>query len=296
MKLRFGVLAAVVAAACGDHALPADIPPEAFCPVPAEATDAPPPFETSRFVAHAGGSPYGLLQEERYTNTREAFEVSYANGFRTFELDLIRLADGEVVVAHDYHEDEYGLAEGSFPTLTRDELAGARWRDKYDLLFADDLVALMLEHPDIWVILDTKLGAHLEIAEHLVAQAPAEVLDRMVPHLASEEHAVALAALYPFPERMIAVYRWGGSDASQLERMARLGIDNIMMWWDSRWSEATQAAMDAAGHHVWVHTPDAPMVIDDFIDRGVGVYSDGWIRCGQGPTRSSSKVSAPPSA
>lgn len=272
------ITAAALAAACVE-ADPNPVPPEAFCEVPSEP-GALAPLESHRFVAHAGGSPRGLLQEELYTNSREAFEVSYRNGFRVFELDLILLADGEVLVAHDFHEDEYGLRDGTFPSLTRPELEGRRWRGKYELLFGDDLIALMVEHPDVWIVLDTKLDGHVAIAEALVALAPDDgVRDRMVPHLASEEHAAALDAIHRFPERMIAMYRWGGNDAQLVDDMQRLGIDDVMMWWDRRWSEEVQAAVEAIGGHVWVHTPEDPAVLEEFVDRGVGVYSDGWIRC-----------------
>lgn len=262
-------------AGCGDDLRE----PQATCAGEAPA-GALAPFENQAYIAHAGGSPYGLLQLEPYTNSREAFAVSYANGFRAFEFDLIRLADGEVLVAHDYREDEYGLPDGTFPTLTRPEVEDLRWMGKYPVMFAEDLIGLMVDHPDAWIILDTKLGNHAAIAAALVAAAPDDtVRDRMVPHLTSEAHVIELEAVYPFPERMIANYQWDGTDAEQLERMERLGIDNIMMSWKWRWSEETQATMDAAGRHVWVHTPAEPEQMLDFTARGVGVYSDGWIEC-----------------
>jgi glycerophosphoryl diester phosphodiesterase len=260
---------------------PFEPPAGALCDPLPEAASSLQPLESHGFVAHAGGSPQGLLQEERYTNAREAFEVAYANGFRVFEFDLVLLGDGDVVVAHDFHEHEYGFSDGSFPRLSRTDLEGARWRGQYALMFGEDLIELMVEYPDVWVILDTKLDGHVEIDRKLIELAPDDsVRDRMVPHLASEEHVAALAEIYPFPEQMVAVYRWGGSDSQQVERMQRLGIDNIMMWWDSRWSETTQATLDAAGANVWVHSPDDPDVIRDFRGRGVGVYSNGWIDCG----------------
>lgn len=252
----------------------------ALCDVPAITPAGLPPFGPDLFVAHAGGSPGGLAQTEPYTNSREAFEASYANGFRAFELDLVRLADGEVVVAHDFHEGEYGLA-AMFPTLTRAEVEGARWRGKYEVLFGDDLIELMVAYPDTWIVLDTKLDGHLAIAEALVALAPDDgVRDRMVPHLANEAHAAALADVWPFPERMIARYRWNEPAGALVDAMARLDIDNVMMWWDRQWTEADQAVFDAAGANVWVHTPHEPEVIRDFRGRGIGVYSDGWIECG----------------
>jgi len=273
-------IVAVVASGCGDVVPPFEPPPEAFCATPPTLPGTLPPFEALGFVAHAGGSPDGLLQGEPYTNTREAFEVSYANGYRAFELDMIYLADGEVVIAHDHHEPEYGLRFGTFPELARDDGEGARWRGKYEVMFAEDVIELMVEHPDIWLVLDTKIDFHAEIAGVLVELAPDDsVRDRIVPHLANEDHVAALEEIYPFPERLLAHYKWPGNDAQELERMDRLGVDNIMMNWDRRWSEDSQQAFEAAGYHVWVHSPEDPAVIEEFRARGVGVYTNGYISC-----------------
>jgi glycerophosphoryl diester phosphodiesterase len=250
----------------------------ALCPDPPELPDELAPIEELAMVAHAGGSPLGLEQLEPYSNSREAFEISYANGFRVFEFDFLVLADGAVVAAHDYHEAEYGLSI-SFHDATRAEVEGAMWRGKYEVMFAEDIIDLMVLYPTIWIILDSKWG-HVEVAKAMVELAPdTSVLDRIVPHLASDEHAAAIPDIYPFPEQMVAGYRWRGSDDEFLFRMDRYGVDNIMLWWDTRWSEALQERLDQAGRHVWVHTPEDPQVIEDFLARGVGVYSNGWIAC-----------------
>lgn len=236
------------------------------------------PIDELGFVAHAGGSPGGLLQTEHYSNTREAFEVSYLNGFRTYELDFVTLADGTVVAAHDYHEERYGL-DIMFTEATREDLEGALWQDRYPLLFAEDVIDLLVEYPDVWLIIDSKWD-HTLVAQTLVDLAPdASVADRLVPHLASAEHTAELEEVYPFPERMIAGYRWRTSDDGYLGAMAQYGIDNIMLWWDRRWTTELQARMDEAGYHVWVHTPEEAEVIEDFRSDGIGVYSNGYITC-----------------
>ena len=49
------------------------------------------PHEPLRFIAHAGGRIEGM----NYTNSLEALNNSYKNGFRLFELDIIETSDGE---------------------------------------------------------------------------------------------------------------------------------------------------------------------------------------------------------
>ena len=234
------------------------------------------PLEDHRFVAHAGGSPHGLDQVPPYTNSREAFEASYKNGFRVYEFDMITLGDGTVNLAHENHEEHYGL-DIKFPAATRADMVGRRYDGRYELMFAEDLIDIMVNHPDIWVIIDSKWD-HEAIAQTLVAMAPNDaVRDRLVPHLVSAEHTHNLIEIYPFPEQMIALYRWDGGDYSVIYRMKTYGVDNVMMWWDRRWSEQTQRTLSAAGLKVWVHTPGEGKLIEWLLSRNARVYSDGYI-------------------
>lgn len=56
--------------------------------------------DTSRFIAHAGGTIKGFS----YTNSLEALNLSYNKGFRLFELDIMKTSDGEYVAVHGWDE------------------------------------------------------------------------------------------------------------------------------------------------------------------------------------------------
>ena len=236
------------------------------------------PLQDLRYVAHAGGSPQGLEPYEVYTNSREAFEISYRNGFRAFEFDFVRLGDGTVIAAHDAYEPRYGL-DMAFADATRGDVEGRKLDGRYPLLFASDIIELMADYPDVWVIIDSK-WEHAEVARTFVNLTSDEsILDRLVPHLASSEHVAELEALYPFPQRMVALYRWPLGDEAIVETMQARGLDSVMMWWNQRWTPRAQRLLDDADIHVWVHTPAQIAVIDDFLSRGVRVYTDGYIQC-----------------
>ncbi len=51
-----------------------------------------------RYIAHAGGEVKGI----KSTNSKEALDENYKKGFRLFELDIIKTADGKLVAAHDW--------------------------------------------------------------------------------------------------------------------------------------------------------------------------------------------------
>jgi len=80
-------------------------------------------------VAHA----FGPIEGHAYTNSLEAFQHNYARGFRVFECDQVLLADGTVLVAHD------GLEA-----------------NRYTILRSDDLLQLLVDHPDVFLIPDPK--------------------------------------------------------------------------------------------------------------------------------------------
>jgi hypothetical protein len=266
---------AVLLVGCGDN----DALPPALCPAESAPQAAPSPFAETRFVAHAFGSPSGLQQLEHYTESREGFEVSYRNGFRAFEIDLMRLADGSVAAVHDGAEKKYGITDKRFTELTRSELEGRRWNGKYPVLFAEDIVELFVAHPDAYLILDTKC-CHEDIARTFVELAPDDsVRDRIIPHVTGDSHAMALPAIYPFPEQLYARYQWPGTDDQLLARMDHFELHDVMMWWDKEWTEDFQSRADALGYHVWVHSPEDPAVIEDFTARGVGTYTEGYITC-----------------
>lgn len=49
-------------------------------------------------IAHAGGS----IDDKTYTNSLEALNVNYANGYELFEIDFIWTSDGHLVCLHDW--------------------------------------------------------------------------------------------------------------------------------------------------------------------------------------------------
>ena len=77
---------------------------------PEEAPTSSETIQISDIIAHAGGAIIGDGRVSIYTNSREAFELNYRLGFRTFEMDLELTSDGKLASVHDW--DDYGLKNG----------------------------------------------------------------------------------------------------------------------------------------------------------------------------------------
>lgn len=106
--------------------------------------------DTSRFIAHAGG----MIDNNSYTNSIEALDLNYSNGFRLFELDIIETKDGYYVAAHDWESwSRYTKYSGELPASLKDF--------KNNLLFGQFTPIAMEEinqwfksHPDCILITD----------------------------------------------------------------------------------------------------------------------------------------------
>ena len=113
-------------------------------------------------IAHAGGAVGGVA----FTNSAEALAGSLAAGRRVFELDFAELADGSLVLAHDFDDlpappaDTAAFLAAPEPNgLTRMDLAA--------------FVAWVRANPGVTVITDTKFeGGALRLAAALEAHLP----------------------------------------------------------------------------------------------------------------------------
>ena len=250
-------------------------------------------YDPYGFVAHALGSVDGLL----YTNTLEAFQRNYGRGFRVFEADHVLLADGTALVAHDRSEGNYNL-DRPFRESTWADLvaAGQKYQGTYTILRSQDVLRLMADHPDIYVIGDFK-WSRPEIFRAYVRQATAmgrpDLLERLLPHVAHQDDLNAYRAYYPMRNYVLALYftqaKGWYDDAEVVDLVGRNRTPAVMMWWRDRDPSLSLAdngrqgrryrqpfvdSLRAAGAVVYVHSLADPAQVQRFWDLGIGVYSD----------------------
>jgi len=264
-------------------------------------------FNPYGYVAHAMGPTAAdadsLGRQFGYSNSLEAFEHNYARGFRVFESDWVRLADGTVLSAHDGTESRYGLPPGvTFAEARREQLSGVYSAGgasgpprHFTPLFAEDVPALLDAHPDLHLILDTKAD-HVAIARRFVqlTAGRADLLDRLMPHVADQSHLDQLRALYPIRNYVMALYRTQAfnrmDDDAVVDFVRRNRVPAVMMWFGTRnpalslrdnmgeqrrYTPSFEARLRAAGAVTYVHSLKDTDTLRSFVDRGVGVYSNG---------------------
>lgn len=105
-------------------------------------------YNKSSLISHALG---GVVNGKRimYSNSKEAFTYSMKEGFRLIECDILGMAKGELILAHDY---------GRFYEAEE---------DKYSMMTGMELLELVKKYPDVSCLIDVKWDSHDEYALYL---------------------------------------------------------------------------------------------------------------------------------
>ncbi len=110
-----------------------------------------PPSASDQLVAHAAGAVYGY----RRTNSEEALNTAYWNGFLYFELDFERTSDGKTVLIHDW-DSMAGRMFGRAGQLTLEEFRTSDTFMDLTVMDLDDLLKWLDRHPDCFIITDIR--------------------------------------------------------------------------------------------------------------------------------------------
>lgn len=122
-------------------------------------------YDTNRFIAHAGGK----IEGSTYTNSLEALDLSYKNGFRLFELDILESADSVFVAAHSW-EDWQNLTgyNGQLPPSSS-IFKQYKILDKYTPLDINDINNWFSGHPDAILVTD-KVNSPFRFSKSFIAK------------------------------------------------------------------------------------------------------------------------------
>jgi len=241
------------------------------------------------YIAHAAGGYEGRT----YTNSLEAFEHNYARGFRVFEIDFVVLGDGTVLAAHNGLEHYYGLTK-PFDQATWAEISGNKFDGKYTIMRSNEVVQLLRDHPDAYIVLDTKYQ-HDHIFRRFVSQTGGAhaLMDRVLPHIKDQAELDLYRNTWPLRNYIIALYRSQASgqldDPEAVQFIRNNRSPGVMMWWQDRDRSLTLAQnhfqsrrftptfagqVQAAGAIATVHTIRLSADVPRYETLAVGVYSD----------------------
>ena len=175
---------------------------------------APYAWTENRGIAHALGGINGMSN----TNTFEAMQGSYKNGFRLFEVDILPTSDGKLAVTHNYYEflsERYGRpipAEKTNEIPTKAEFMSHRVRGMYEPMEFEKLISIMSANKDIYIITDTKVTDPIQAKSQfdeivrVVKEVDPSVLDRIIPQIYNESMYDTVMSSHPFKSMIYTLY------------------------------------------------------------------------------------------
>ena len=160
-------------------------------------------------LAHAMGG----IDESVYTNSLEAFERAYENGFRVYEVDLVVTKEGEVVCSHEYLDENGEVVE--YSSFMQEKIEG-----KYTPVDLKKLIDLMESYPDIYIMTDIKwdnsMGSSNEdvitlvtaLVEEANMRQTKDLLDRMIIQIYNPKSYEIMKSIYPFKHYVYTLYHY----------------------------------------------------------------------------------------
>lgn len=218
-------------------------------------------WENYNIITHALGS----LDDLTYLNSRESFINYYDKGCRLFEVDLTRTSDGVWVCRHNWKESLGQWNGEEKKVLSSEEFLNTPIYGKYTPLTLEDLLKLLDEYPDAFVMVDSKqysvrnyqrtLEDYAQYREIAINAGIQHTLEQIIPEIYNFAMYPGTALLYRFPAYIYSL--WQDYSTEELNNIAEFcktnGIGAITIYKDY-WSEEIQKIFDEREILVYIYT------------------------------------------
>ncbi|MBR6541986.1 MAG: hypothetical protein IKT73_02140 [Anaerotignum sp.] len=236
----------------------------------------------NRLIAHA----FGEVDNKIETNSKEAFINAWENGFRVVEGDFTYTSDGVLVLRHDFEKDG-SYARLDIPTDS-DKVMDSQTFVNSPIIFeqtplrAADLLYLMAEYPDMYLVTDTKdtdkatvqrqFRDIVNIAKNI---GHPEVLDRIIPQLYNKGMIDWIREIHPFENWIFTLYLYNNPNYDDIAEFCKAkGIQTVTLHID-RATAVNVGKLKARGLKVYAHTTNRYLTMKNLLAVGVdGIYTD----------------------
>lgn len=164
----------------------------------------------NRYIMHALG---GMDGKYSYTNSIDALERTYAEGYRLFEVDVSFTSDNKLVLAHSTNniwkkadwEQRLGQTYYEGRTIpTYEEFMNFTIQGKFKATSFDELLDFMETHDDMFVMIDGNKRSYEDTVSFYTAivdsaQGREDVLQHMIVGGQTTDMIDAVRAVYDFP-------------------------------------------------------------------------------------------------
>jgi len=221
-------------------------------------------------IAHAGGGIHG----QNYSNSLEALDLNYANGFRIFEIDFSWTSDQQLVCLHDWEK----RFKKVFGYKIKQPLSFKEFNQLLDttnglhpctLQSLDDWVK---EHKDVKIITDVKYH-NLKAIVKILESYP-NLTNNLIPQFYQPNEYQVLKKL-GFNQLIWILYQYDGSYKSVVEHSNKMELLAVSM----RASQAKKKFADQLrnnGHNIFVYTVNDTKKVEKLVIKHnvSGIYTD----------------------
>lgn len=238
-------------------------------------------YEDNRLVAHA----LGAIEDKKETNSKEAFIHSWENGYKVMEADFSLTSDGIVVVRHDFDQDSYYNLEqrvNGSTEMNSSRFSSEKINFRYTPITAAQLLALLAEYEDVYLITDTKYTDTQRVQKEFTAIVDAaramgreDILNRVVVQIYNTEMLDTVKQIYPFTNWIYTLYQTPNPNYDEIAAFcANNGIDVVTINYEAVKKENVQK-LTAKGIRVYAHTVNRMLDFKMMLEAGCyGIYTD----------------------
>ena len=184
--------------------------------------------------------------------------------------------DGDLICFHQGNEGELAWSSPADAASWPADYPSARYRGRYGIINARQLLEALREAPGVYLVTDTK-GDNRDVLRRFAATAHEiddRLVDRIIPQIYHPNEAAMARDIAPFPRIILTLYKWGGTDAEVLEAVESLRIAAVTMP-AQRFSAELAAQLRRANALTYVHTLNDADEIANLVEQGLhGVYTD----------------------
>ena len=223
-------------------------------------------------IAHALGGIDGFVGN----NSLEALLENYRLGHRVFEVDLNLTTDGELAAVHNW--PSYSGPRSS------DEWREVRISGRYTAILLQDLLDFMMEHPDMYIVTDTKSFEYSEedmmtqfriLYERTFERGGLSLVNRIVPQIYNQEMYHSIGEIYRYPSIIYTLYTSPDSDAQVVEFVRDKPDIKVITMGPVRYSQEFHANLAAYDKLIYFFTINDHAEIESYREMGVsGFYTD----------------------
>ncbi len=233
-------------------------------------------------VAHALGEYNGKIE----TNSKEAFISSWESGYKVLEADFTYTSDGTLVVRHDFDAggSYYRLEIKPQGNLVMDTQTYKNKKIVYEQtpMTAEDLIALLGEYKDVYLITDTKntdketvQKQFTDLKNIATNTGNTEVLNRIVPQIYNEEMLGWIKEVYNFPQWVYTLYQIANPDYAKIADFCAVNHVGVVTIEKSRIKKEVVDTFHAKDVQVYAHTINRYVYFQELLAYGIdGIYTD----------------------